>query len=229
VRPLLIQLNEHCHESIDKVVLTINIPELDALAGLECRFPIKRIENVNAKGFGANQNQAFRNCVSPWFLVLNPDVGLDKDLLTPLISNAGPDTGLMAPRIYEPSKQQPEPHRSIITPMEIVARKRANYTPPAVPQWIPGLFMLFRSEAFSQIDGFDERYFMYGEDFDICARIRLANWKIQINEDLAIQHDAQRASHANIKHLYWHMSSLFKVWCSIAFWRYFIKSHSKNA
>jgi GT2 family glycosyltransferase len=89
-----------------------------------------------------------------------------------------------------------------------------------IPAWIPGLFMLFRSDAYRQVEGFDERFFMYGEDFDICARLRLAGWKLQIAEQLQARHDARRASHRSKRHLYWHVTSLLKVWSSAAFWRY---------
>lgn len=221
ILPLLAQLDAHSHAEIEKVVVTINIPEPDLLAGTAWRFPVEPIENPQPLGFGANHNQAFRHCTTPWFLVLNPDIRIDSDVLAPLIAMAAPDTGLLTPRILEPGKTAPEPHRAIITPLEILTRKRCGYRPPAVPAWIPGLFMLFRSSVYSQIGGFDEkRFFMYGEDFDICARTRLAGWRLQIGEHLRAAHDARRASHGSGKHLYWHVTSLLKVWMSAAFWRY---------
>ena len=61
---------------------------------------------------------------------------------------------------------------------------------------------------------------MYGEDFDICARTQLAGWKLQVGEDLLARHKAQRASRSSKKHLYWHVTSLLKVWSSAVFWRY---------
>ena len=137
-----------------------------------------------------------------------------------LVGQARADSGLLTPRILEPGKAEPEQHRAIITPHEILVRRRPGYVRPAVPHWIPGLFMLFRSEAYRQIGGFDERFFMYGEDFDICARLRLAGWKLSIAEHLQTRHDAQRASHSSKRHLYWHLTSLLKVWSSAAFWRY---------
>ena len=219
--PLLAQLDVHSHAEIAKVVVTLNIPEPDLLACMAWRFPVERIENRQPLGFGANHNQAFRHCTTPWFLVLNPDIRLDSDVLAPLIAMAAPDTGLLTPRIVEPGKAEPEPHRAIITPVEILTRKRSGYRPPAVPAWIPGLFMLFRSSVYGQIGGFDEkRFFMYGEDFDICARMRLAGWWLQVGEHLRAAHDARRASHGRRDHLYWHVTSLLKVWMSAAFWRY---------
>ncbi|UST54579.1 glycosyltransferase family 2 protein [Comamonadaceae bacterium OTU4NAUVB1] len=221
IRPLLEQLDRWSAGSVEKVVLTINIRESDdALAGLHPRFPIERIDNPKPKGFGANHNAAFAHCATPWFLVLNPDIRLDSDVLAPLMAQARPDAGLLTPRILEPGKTGPEPHRAIISPLEILARKRATYVPPAVPAWIPGLFMLFRRAAYHQIEGFDERFFMYGEDFDICARTRLAGWRLQVAEGLQARHEAQRASHSSRSHLAWHVTSLMKVWLSGAFWRY---------
>jgi len=220
VLPLLEQLDRHSQGSIAKVVLTLNIPEADLSAGRDWGFAIERIENASPLGFGANHNQAFARCDTPWFLVLNPDIRFDSDVLAPMLAQAAPDTGLMTPRILESGRPVPEPHRDLLTPFEILGRKKPGYQPPAVPAWIPGLFMLFRSAAYRRIGGFDERFFMYGEDFDICARTRLAGWKLQVAEDLHARHDAQRASHRSRKYLYWHVTSLLKVWLSGAFWRY---------
>ncbi|RYF41393.1 MAG: glycosyl transferase [Comamonadaceae bacterium] len=220
VRPLLEQLDRFSAGMIEKVLLTINIPEPDLLAGDHWSFPVERRVNAEAKGFGANHNAAFSQCDTAWFLVLNPDIRFDSDVLSALVAQASPQSGLLAPRILEPGKTAPEQHRAIITPLEIMSRKRPEYVRPSVPAWIPGLFMLFRSEAYARIAGFDERFFMYGEDFDICARLRLAGWHLQVAEHLLALHDARRASHRSRRHLYWHVSSLLRVWLSSAFWRY---------
>ena len=224
ILPLLDQLNRLSTPCIDKVVLTINIPEPDLLTELTLGFALKRINNVAPKGFGANHNAAFEYCETTWFLVLNPDIRFDSDVLAPLITQAARNSGLLTPRILEPHKGEPEQHRALITPLEILMRKRKSYSRPSTPDWIPGLFMLFRSEVYAQVSGFDERFFMYGEDFDICARTQLAGWKLQVAEDLMARHDAQRASHGSPKYLYWHIRSLLKVWASSTFWRYRCRS-----
>lgn len=220
ILPLLEQLDRFSSALIDKVVLTINIPEADVLGDATFGFPIERIENAAPKGFGANHNQAFQRCKTPWFLVLNPDIRFDRDVLAPLIAGAATDSGLLTPRILEPGKSEPEQHRAIITPLEILTRRRPDYLRPKVPAWIPGLFMLFRTEAYAAVRGFDERFFMYGEDFDICARTRLAGWRLEVGEGLTALHDARRASHRSTRHLRWHVGSLLKVWASPTFWRY---------
>ena len=221
IKPLLEQLGHFSGGSVAKVVLTLNIPEPDGvLAGQESGFPVERIENASPKGFGANHNQAFQHCDTPWFLVLNPDIRFDGDVLAPLVAQAAAESGLLTPRILEPGKAEPEQHRAIITPLEILTRRRPGYVRPTVPAWIPGLFMLFRTETYAAIGGFDERFFMYGEDFDICARTRLAGWRLQVGEDLVALHDARRASHRSTGHLRWHVCSLLRVWTSRPFWRY---------
>ena len=117
VRPLLEELDRFSSAFTAKVVLTLNIPEPELLAGASWGFEIERIENAVPMGFGANHNQAFERCTTPWFLVLNPDIRFDRDVLAPLIAQAAPDSGLLTPRILEPGKDEPEQHRAIITPL----------------------------------------------------------------------------------------------------------------
>ena len=221
ILPLLEQLDRYSARLIDRVVLTTNIPEDDSLVRSSWHFALERVRNEAPLGFGANHNQAFARCRSPWFLVLNPDVRLECDVLGALIAAAHVYSGLLAPRVVEPGRLEPEPHRRLITPWEIFGRKWLGHVPPASPQWIPGLFMLLRTQAYREVGGFDERrYFMYGEDVDLCARLRLANWQIQVDEALCIEHHAQRASHRNWRYLRWHIMSLARLWTSKPFWCY---------
>jgi GT2 family glycosyltransferase len=218
--PLLEQLETHCAELIDKVVLTVNISEQEFVAGRVWNFPLERVTNARPRGFGENHNVAFTRCHTPWFLVLNPDMRLAVDVLTPMLTQASADSGVLAPRVREPGKPHLEPHRGILTPKEILLRRRPDYIAPQFPAWIPGMFMLFRAPAYASVNGFDQRYFMYGEDFDICARLRLAGWRLTVFEELVAIHDARRASHRSLRHLCWHVGSLFQVWSSKAFWKY---------
>jgi N-acetylglucosaminyl-diphospho-decaprenol L-rhamnosyltransferase len=219
VEPLLEQLDRWCGTTIAAVVLTFNLPEDVTLNG-RWRFAVQRIDNAQPRGFGANHNAAFLRCRTPWFLVLNPDVRLEDDVLWALLSRASPRAGLVTPRIREPGSEAAEPYRALLTPLELVRRRMAGYRPPPVPAWVAGMFILIRHEAFAHVDGFDERYFMYCEDFDLCARLRLAGWKIQAERSVTVMHLAQRASQAALRPLLWHLTSFIKVWTSGAFWRY---------
>lgn len=218
--PLIAQLNQYCAATVDKIVLTHNLRQ-DLSASPHSAITLLHIENEQPKGFGANHNAAFERCTTPWFLVLNPDIRLFDDVLLALLGQAAATSAMLTPRIYEPGSSTPEPHRRLITPLEIILRKRPCYQAPAQPAWIPGLLMLIRSDVYRQIGGFNaQRFFLYGEDVDLCARVRLAGWGIQAVEPLRVEHQAQRASHVKPKYLYWHLTSLIKLWLSPEYWRY---------
>lgn len=200
------------------MVLTTNVPE-----ALPDRIPLHDrlvvVENAVPRGFGANHNAAFTYCGSQWFLVLNPDIRLRATTLDALIAHAAPQAGLVAPRVLEPGKLGPEAHRHLPTPWELWRRRRPGYPVPAQPDWIPGMFMLLRCEAFAALSGFDERFFMYCEDVDLCARLQLAGWRLQIAEDVVVEHAAQRASNQSLRPLLWHVASLLRLWVNPSFWR----------
>ncbi len=214
---LLGQLGALCQGAVAKVVVTVNIPEGHAFDSLALPFPLEVIANTAPQGFGRNHNQAFQRCDSPWFLVLNPDIGLTGDALGLLLRDVPQTVGLIAPRVQEPQDTRPTPERDIITPWEVFFSQR---TPPPAPVWFPGMFMLFRAAAYRQVAGFDERFHLYCEDFDICARTRLKGWALLRRHTVTVQHDAQRHSHLRWRYLSWHVASLLRLWTAGAFWRY---------
>ena len=220
VLPLLRQLDQWSHGCIVCVVVTLNLPEAFEVDVLGLRFPVKVIANTRAMGFGENHNQAFASCSTPWFLVLNPDIVLQEDTLYRLLARAEPNVGLIAPRVIEPAPAGLTPERGVITPWEVLAGPLGLRRPPARPVWFPGMYMLFRSAAFAAVQGFDVRYHMYCEDFDICARLRLAGWTLKRSQQAEVLHPAQRHSHVRLRYLLWHVQSLWRTWTSGVLWRY---------
>ena len=219
VRKLLGDLNSTSLGAVSAIVVTLNISEADMLEEVQCSFPLRIIKNPAPKGFGANHNAAFRLCTTPWFLVLNPDIELRGDPIAQLLAHATPRTGLLAPRIKEPAKAIAEPHRRLLTPVELVRRRLRPQQAVGKPAWVAGMFMLARSAAFSEVKGFDEKYFMYVEDADLCARLQLANWQLALDEKVSVIHDARRASRRQWRAMTWHLKSLALWWTSTAFWR----------
>jgi N-acetylglucosaminyl-diphospho-decaprenol L-rhamnosyltransferase len=219
LEPLLVQLGRWCGPSIERVVLTINRPEAVAVPA-DLPFEVLRLDNSQPRGFGDNHNRAFSHCATPWFLVLNPDIRIPgRDVVRELLARPALGTGLLAPRIQEPNKCAPEPYRRALSPWELLARRLPGHQAPTAPAWVPGMFMLLRREAFAQVGGFDQRFFMYCEDFDLCARLRLAGWELQIGPE-AVEHMAQRASQSALRPLTWHLLSLLKLWSAPAYWQY---------
>ena len=104
----------------------------------------------------------------------------------------------------------------------------ANRSVNGNAHWIAGAFMAWRADAFRALDGFDERYFLYCEDVDICLRLQLRGLRFEVVESACVVHDAQRASRGSPHHLVLHLKSLCALWASPTFWR-FITSRPRPA
>lgn len=219
IEPLLRQLNAWCAPWIERVILTLNVPEQPRIDE-DLAFAVDIMHNARPRGFGANHNTAFARSSTPWFLVLNPDLRIDQDVIGCLLAGADSEAGLVAPRVQEPGCAEPEPYRTLVTPTELVRRRQQGHMPPDHPSWIAGMFMLLRAPAYRDTRGFDERFFMYCEDVDLCVRLQLAGWKLQVATDVIVHHEAQRASHSSLRPLVWHLTSFVKLWTSEAFWKY---------
>lgn len=76
------------------------------------------------------------------------------------------------------------------------------------PDWVAGMFLFARRAAFESVGGFDERYFMYYEDVDLCRRLRQKGYDIRLAPGARIVHDARRTSHTNPRYLMWHLRSI---------------------
>jgi len=82
------------------------------------------------------------------------------------------------------------------------------------PDWVGGMFMLFRSDLYKTLGGFDEGYFLYYEDIHLCARLRVAGMRVVLEPKAEIIHDAQRASHRDLRHAWWHATSILRFFRS---------------
>ena len=204
------------------VILTCNIPEPDPSRNVGLPS-FQRIENSRPKGFGANHNAAFKHCTSEFFCVANPDVRLTCEPFDQLISCMDdPGVGLVAPRVVDPAGNHEDSARYFPTPASLAGKMlgfgEGRYPVvgegPVAVEWVAGMFMLFRAEAFRAIGGFDERFFLYYEDVDICARLWEAGWKVKLHPGVSVIHAAQRTSRRKARYMATHLSSMA---------RYFVK------
>ena len=199
-----------------RLIVTENIPEdLDLLvAGY--RFEIDVIRNVRPKGFGANHNTALTRAKSDFFCVLNPDLRISADPFPSLISVlANAQIGVVSPSVTA-SDLSPEDHARSFPSAFTLAAKVFGHRPRVVPpdgrtiyhpDWVAGMFMLFRTETLRSLGGFDERYFLYYEDVDLCARLRDKGMEVAVCASTSVIHDARRASRRNFRYALWHLCS----------------------
>lgn len=216
--------------SLRRVVLTLNVPEPKLVAELRQRsFPFELVvrENPQPLGFGANHNRAFERDAamgaSEAFAVLNPDLHLSGNPLAAMVEvlMRTLSAGAVYPRQVDSAGAPSDSERLVPTPRRLLARylgrRRQEVAPGGRPDWVNAACLLVRREAYKQIGGFDERYHMYCEDVDFCLRLQLAGWDLVRAEKALIEHVAHRASHRNFRHLVWHLTSLGRLWGSVAY------------
>ena len=228
VLDLLEDIQEFCCATPLEVLLTLNIDEIGAIEVSQYSFPISVIKNAEPKGFGANHNQAFKAASGTFFCVLNPDIRLLADPFPALIDVfANPAVGVCAPLVISIDGQAENSVRKFPTPMTILKKVVGRGIPLdyeignslLLPDWVGGMFMFFRSAVYKQVKGFDERYFLYYEDVDLCARLTNLGFKVVFCPASKVIHLAQRTSHKSIKYLRWHISSMLRFFMTSAYWR----------
>ena len=69
-------------------------------------------------------------------------------------------------------------------------RERYEFPPdaPASVPWVVGAALGLRREAFVEVDGFDERFFMYSEEVDLCYRLQRAGWEVHFTPQAEVMH-----------------------------------------
>jgi len=205
------------YSEITRIVVTFNVPERLSLPE-DGRLDI--IQNDSPLGFGANHNQAFQRVEEAFFCPLNPDITLLENPFPQLVAAMERlSVGISAPRVVSPEGDVEDSVRRFPTLLGLVAKIFGvssgsihfdACSEPFCPDWVGGMFMLFRRETYAVLGGFDEGFFLYYEDVDICVRAWRAGMKIVVCPSVSVVHDAQRDSHRSIHHLRWHLASMIR-------------------
>ncbi|HSD64495.1 MAG TPA: glycosyltransferase [Ignavibacteriaceae bacterium] len=158
------------------------------------------IANTVNKGFGKANNQALKIAKGNYFLLINPDSIVSEDTLVKMISffETHPAAGLAGCKILNPDgtlqlacrRSFPGPWTSfckvtglstLFPDSKLFARYNLTYKDENKSyevDAISGSFMMMKREVYEKIGGFDEDFFMYGEDLDLCYRIQKAGYKV---------------------------------------------------
>jgi len=180
--------------------------------------------NSTPEGFGANHNKMFE-LLQPEsedvFIISNPDIKVLPQELSGLVENfIASDTDVGAPRSYLdkesafldfPDRYFPYLGNFIVS---ILTGKRLHYgsdESQEYPQWISGSFILFKPDVFRALGGFDEGYFMYCEDIDLCYRAKKQGYRIKLDTSHYIEHHSRMDSRKLFsKSILWHMRSALR-------------------
>jgi N-acetylglucosaminyl-diphospho-decaprenol L-rhamnosyltransferase len=207
------------YPEVKSVIITLNIPE---------RVPdrlhnkIEVVGNRKQLGFAENHNNVFYQfCEFEYFCVLNPDVVITENFFGTILSNfVDKKLAICAPVAEDKYGNCGDNFRRFFGPYGLLLRTlrinrgtyKINIGKPVHPDWVSGMFMLFRSELFRALNGFDIKYRMYCEDVEICLRGRRAGYEILGLTSCRVLHDGARTSHRDLKYFFWHVRSLLRVW-----------------
>ncbi|WP_028583068.1 glycosyltransferase family 2 protein [Desulfogranum mediterraneum] len=153
------------------------------------RYPeVQLIANQENLGFGAANNQALARCRSDLVFFLNPDTRVHPDCLAAIRRSmaAEQQLGLAGVRITDPDGSC---HHSTEPSYPGSSYSRGLHDDlPGEIAWVLGAGMVARQGLMTQLGGFDERFFLYGEDIDLCLRVRQAGYRLGLIEDAVITH-----------------------------------------
>jgi GT2 family glycosyltransferase len=192
-------------------VVVVDNASRDGSAGRAAeRFPeVRVIETGTNRGFAAGVNVGLRATTAPFVFVLNPDAEVTVGTLGALVKLAGerPGAGLLGPVIRNadgtlypsgrtfPSVTQAVGH-AFLGPFDPDNHWTRTYTMSGwdrtterVVDWVSGSAMLLRRAALDGIGLLDEGFFLYGEELDLCTRLRDAGWQVVFTPEVEVTHE----------------------------------------
>lgn len=167
------------------------------------KFPQTRvIDNSENLGFGRGNNFLARHAEGRYLLLLNPDTLIEDNAIGKLVAFADStaDAGawggmtILPDGRVDPGSQQKRPgiRHSLYRLLGLNRLNRggltADATAPADVEVLCGAFMMVRRDVWEQLGGFDESFFLYCEEVDLCYRLNLAGYRIWMTPDSKIVH-----------------------------------------
>jgi GT2 family glycosyltransferase len=195
-------------------------------------------------GFGAGHNVALNKTIgtAKYHLALNPDVTFESDVIEAMYEfmENHPAVGLAMPRVLHQDGSEQHLCKLLPTPFDLFLRRflgsagkelfgtiwdqyQLRNHDLTITHEIPnlsGCFMFMRTSILKKMGVFDERYFMYLEDTDLCRRIGSASQTV-FYPHVAIVHGYAKGSYQNKKLLMYHIQSAIKYFSK---WGWFLDS-----
>ncbi|MBM3134808.1 MAG: glycosyltransferase family 2 protein [Chloroflexi bacterium] len=207
-------LDSLAEQTLPPAVIVVDNASSDGTVDEVRRRPYIRLVSLDSnRGFSAANNRGCALVATPFVLFLNPDTCLQEaTALEHLVRflRDHPRIGAAAPRLVWPDGTiQPYAFGDDPTLWYICRRAlcrllkgqgRHDWATPA-PQrvdWVAGTCLLARGEAVRAIGGWDESFFLYFEDNDLCRRLRTAGWEVWYNPTVQITHLGGQADYQDI-------------------------------
>jgi GT2 family glycosyltransferase len=205
---------------LTEVIVVDNNSGGETFSKTENRFPKFRfIRNEINGGFGNGCNMGAQYATGEFLMFLNPDTVASESAIGKLLDTAkqNPEFGILSCRqINEKGKvsnafSQFPSLVNLTGFMRAITGKRlsasGHHKPDTgdntqnidFPDWVSGSIILIRCETFRKLSGFDEDFWMYFEDVDLCRRLRNNNEEVAFCKDVTIEHNHGGSSRINLK------------------------------
>ncbi len=177
-------------------------------------------------GFGKANNLALQRANSDYHVFINPDIVFVEDTLSILFEymQGNPDVGMVIPRMIDENGNLQFVYRQEVTVIDGLNRtllrgimkKRAakhsminmDYTKPFAVPFGQGSFLFGQTSLLKDLGGFDDRYFMYLEDADLCKQVNQKSKLMYVPYSTVI-HKWEKGSHRNIYLMATHIRSYY--------------------
>ena len=192
---------------LELVVVDNDSHDGSADRALEEHPQARLVRNPTNRGFAAAANQGIRSTTAPFVLLLNPDAEVLAGTLGGFVKVAmdHPTAGAIGPLVRDPDGSVYPSARKIPTMVEGIGhaflgpflpnRFSRAYTmedwdrrTERLVDWASASCVLLRRAALDEVGLFDERFFMYVEDVDLCTRLRRAEWDVVFSPELEVLH-----------------------------------------
>lgn len=233
VRNAVASIEAFTPDTISKKVYIIdNSIEANNLGSLETAYAdVSYIRTGKNLGFGGGHNYILPMLDSRYHAIVNPDIILRSDAFSPILEFMQDEQiGMCVPRLCDEEGSLLAVYRRELTVADLFIRMFAkglfkkrqayhtmqdmDYTKPFDVPFAQGSFLVIRTQLFRQIGGFDDHFFLYMEDADLCKRVNDVS-VLRYCPQAEVIHKWQRGSHKNRKLFFIHLKSMriyFQKW-----------------
>lgn len=204
-------------QGLDVEVIVVDNDSHDGSADMvEWEFPTAEVIRSGSNlGFAAGNNLGFKHATSDFILLLNPDALLEAGALQRALEHISADPTIAiggGTLLDKNGRRQPSARMepSLLNEALVLSGLAARFPEShffgrfdrtwdnsgaaTTVDWVPGAFALIRKAALDQVGPFDERFFLYYEEVDLCRRFRQAGWSVWYWPDVTVRHSGGESS-----------------------------------
>ena len=188
-----------------EVIVADNASTDGSLKVMEEMFPqVRTIAFDKNHGFTGGYNKAFEQIDSELFILINSDIEVTEDWLSPIVRwmEEHPECGACAPKLHSWQERDKFEYAGAAggyidrfgyplcrgRVLKRLETDNGQYDSPADVFWATGACLAVRSEVYRRLGGLDDRFFAHMEEIDLCWRMQLEGWKVTVVPDSLVYH-----------------------------------------